>query len=793
MIINKSRAVMKYLILKISALLACILALSITTVQAQKPKRAKIVQIPTQFMKPTGSGTNGVQNKLNAAGPRNDWVVHSDRDNNITYTSANSDTKSKTINFMENFYVIGETDTRVELIKYDPSIISSNVSRKVNMKKADYYGWADKDRLLLWNNSLVNKQTEFTIKALVGHSIADMVRGKSTDKQLTLYNSPTVEANTENDNDVRLFEFLYVFKQENNKYLVGISNKLSRSAGAQEVIKGWISEKNAQVWSQRLCIEPNDDQSAATERRRQNVKASLFNNYQGALAFKTGTTAQYEKILWDKDKYEVGYPSSWKRMPVISKLDNKIYKTGAITDVYSKSNLKVLSAEEHANLEAQYNTVRDKKQNINIVFVIDGTQSNHSFFVPIINAIQNSINLFKNSDKKYKIGTVIYGKSGEGVVDSYSLTSKHSSVIQSLKNYRDKTDLSQDNDDPTDLYEGIRKATRTLNPKQTNIIVLIGDAGSSLNTNSTDIIQRMKDTECGFISFQTRNVKGLPGRIYNEFINQTKEFIVESSGRSGIRPTLYEDSGNTFRLRYPIESLLPGSLTYSDKGGAMSQEELEEEIRTMLTSFEKQHERLLRDLDCKIYIDCKPGINEAILEYFLKEIPDIDPATLRKIRDMDYQLFVEAYAPLQVDKLEYPIFKHVIFLTRQEFNELEKELEKLVDVGNTPSELREEIINAYKQILIGYYGTEAKQEIANKTPAEVLEIVTGLPTTSELLSKYTIAELEDRRKVSDEEIQDIFFYMDKKLQTMQKVVGNPDYFFRSRDQTYYWVPQEVLP
>jgi len=356
------------------------------------------------------------------------------------------------------------------------------------------------------------------------------------------------------------------------------------------------------------------------------------------------------------------------------------------------------------------------------------------------------------SDKKYRIGTVIYGKNGEGVVDNYSLTSTHSSVIQSLKNYRDKTSLPQDNDDPTDLYEGIRKATRTLDPEYTNIIVLVGDAGSSLSTNSTDIIQRMKDTECGLISFQTRNVKGPQGRIYNEFVNQTKEFIVQSSGRSGgIRPTLHEDSGNTFRLHYPNESLLPGSLTYSDKGGAMSQEELEEEIRAMLTSFEKQHEQFLRDLDCKIYIDCQPDINDAILKYILDEIPGIDPEILRKIPEMDYQLFVEAYAALQVDKLEDPVFKHVIFLTRQEFNELEKELKKLVDIGNTPSQLREEIINAYKQILIGYYGTEAKQEIASKTPAEVLEIVTGLPTTSELLSKYTIAELEDRRKVSDED------------------------------------------
>ncbi len=764
----------------------------IESLTSLKSLNRRIVQIPIEYTKPTGSNINGIKSKFYASVPKNDWIVHSDRDNNLTYTSPNGEIKNKIMNFMESFYVIGETDTHVELIKYDPNI-ASPVSRKVNMKKADYYGWAEKRKLLLWRNSLVNKQTDFTIKALIGHSITDMVKGISTYNQLTLYNSPTIEANTENDNDVRLFEFLYVFKEENNKYLVGIYNKLSHSTGSQEVIKGWISEKNVQIWSQRLCIEPNDAPAAAAERRAKGIKTSLFNNYQAALAFKTGTKAQYDKILWDKDKYETGYPSSWKRMPVISKLDNNIYKTGVITDIFSKSNRKVLSAEEHASLEAQYNTVIEKKQNINVVFVIDGTQSNHSFFVPIINAIQNSVNLFKNSYKKYRIGTVIYGKSGEGVVDSYSLTSKYSSVIQSLKNYRDKPHLSQDNDNPTDLYEGIIEATKTLNSEYTNIIVLIGDAGDSLSTNNTDIIQRMKDTECGLISFQTRNVKGLSERIYNEFVNQTKELIVQSSIRSGVRPKLYHDGHNTFQLRYPIESLLPGSLTRSDKGGAMSQAELEEEIRTMLTSFEKQHDQLLRDLDCKIYIDCKPGINEAILEHFLKEIPDIDSTTLRKIRDMDYQLFVEAYVPLRVDDLEYPLFKHAIFMTRQELNELERELEKIVDIGNTPSELREQIINSYKQILIGYYGTEARREITIKSPAEILEIVTGLPTTSELLNKYTIAEIEDRGRVSDEEIQDIFFYMDEKLRALSKIIGNPDYFFRSRDQTYYWVPQEVLP
>jgi len=398
---KKTRAIMKYLILKISA---CLLLMAGATLAYAQPRKAKVIPVPIEYIKPIGGDGTGIKSKLSVSGPKNDWVVHSDRDDNLTYVASGSDnTTDKKMNFMENFYVIGETDTRVELVKYDPTIVASNTSRKVNMKKADYYGWAEKSKLLLWQNSLINKQTDFTIKALVGHSVSDLVRGIAGEKQLTLYNSPTKEASAQNDNDVRLFEFLYVFKKQNGKCLVGISPRLSRSSvGSQEVIKGWISEKNVQIWSQRLCIEPNDNSTAAPTRRNKSVKASLFSNYQGAVGFKTGKSAKFNKVLWDKDNYETGFPVSWKRMPVVSKLDNDVYKTGVITDVFSKTNLKVLSAEEHARLEAEYNTTRDKKQKVNMVFVIDGTKSNHSFFVPKI-PIKNTNSVLSSMAKAEKV------------------------------------------------------------------------------------------------------------------------------------------------------------------------------------------------------------------------------------------------------------------------------------------------------------------------------------------------------------------------------------------------------
>jgi|GEM_PF-1326424 len=783
---------MKHFILKLSTLFALTSLVLVTItlpLQAQKPRKAKILQEPKAYFEPAVNSPTGILPKRDASGGKNDWVVSSNRDNNLVYNTPDGDTIS-TIGFMETFYAIGETETHLQLIEYDPTVTSNSSSRKVDMRKANYIGWVPKDNLLLWRHSLVNKETKFNLKGLVVHSELLLARGIGGEQQLVLYNNPSLEKHSRNENDIRLFEFLYIFDRKDNNYLVGVSHEILRSqVASQRIIKGWISDKNIRLWPQRLCIEPNSDPKAAQERRSKGIKASLFNTHAAAKELKTGVpTDQYSKMLWDDDMYEKGYPPAQKRMPVVSKEGDSIYKTGVITDIYNKNNNIILSAEEHALVDAEYNSIRDKKQNINLALVIDGTKDNQAFFDPIIRAIEGNLNLLENTNKKYKIGAFIYGKSGEGVVERRPMTTNHTTVIQTLRNYQNKQDIPADNNDPTDMYEGINIALRTLNPKETNILVLIGDAGNSLNTNvsDTELIRKLKEKECGIISFQTRNVGGREGQVYDAFIDQTKKFIEQSAGRNNLRPTLYNINEEfTYRVRYPEEAVLPGSLTYSDRNKNMSQVTLQEEIRQMLKSFQDQHEQMLQDLDCKIYVDCKPGINPAVLKYMLKDISEVD---IPRLFDMDFQLFVEAYAPMQVDRLEYPLFKHVLFLTDRELYGLETTLKKLV-VPGSPSELRENIERAYREMITTHYGSDISK-VANMTLGEAMEAAVGLPSTSDLLNKYTLKDLE---KISNDEIRDINDYIEDKLIDMRGVIGNPKYYFRSRDNTYYWVPQNVVP
>ncbi len=753
--------------------------------------------MPKDYIKPSGILEGGLLTKLSANGPKNDWIVYSDRADNPTYQSPGGAATGKKLQFMESFYVIGEKKGYVHLIKYNPTMVSGN-ARKVN-KNAEDYGWVEKNKLLLWRNSIINQQTDFAVKALTVHDIS-ILDSKVTGKKLRFYNSPTLNPTLENENDVPLLEFLFVYKKEGDNYLVGVSQSLPQSkVGAQNILKGWLSESFIEIWAQRLCIEPNYNKDAANERKGKGIKASLLSSDEAASSFRTNGNAPVNTILWDNDQYENKFPPNWKRLPILSRLDKTLYKTGVITDILDKNNDIALTIRERTEIEKAYSVIRDKRENINIMFVIDGTQSSHPFFTPITNGIEKSINIFKNEKKKYKIGAVIYGNSGQGVLEKYSLTTNHESIIRKLGDYRDKTDLTEDNDDPSDMYAGVLEALRKFEESnQTNIIVLIGDAGNALNAfnaNKSELIRKMKDRECGLISFQTRNISH---RISDVFINQTKELIVGTSSRPTFEePILYHiEENNTFRVKYPEESLVPGSLTHADRKGAMSQAELEKEISSMLSSFEEQHERLKKELDCKIYIDCKITINEAVLDYILSKLPgvDYDEDLKDRLRTMDHQFFIESYAAMETEELDQPLFTHVLFLTDRELYALEDNLEKLVGASNDATELREQIVDSYKEILEKHYGSGGnKRELARKTAAEILELVTGLPSSSELLGKYTIADLEDRRKVSDNKIQEIFIYMEDKLRDMKKVVGNTDYSFRSRDETYYWVPQDVLP
>ncbi len=528
------------------------------------------------------------------------------------------------------------------------------------------------------------------------------------------------------------------------------------------------TKPEAYLESGRIFIAPNCNAAAVAERKAKGIKASMFATYDAASKFQQGADKQ-ELATWDKDKYEQGCLPK-EHVLVLEKYENNIYKTAFLNDA---PDLPLL--QDNQELQASYAVIKEQKQNINIMFVIDGTKSNHASFAPTINAIKNSV-YHRASGEKCSIGTVIYGNHKEGILaEKAPVFGSHSSVIKTLKSHGNKQYIPQDNDEPTAMYQGIESALDFMeNPDASNIIILIGDAGNTLGADNNKVIQKMKNKQCGFIAIQTQHKQGLAGRIYNEFVGQSKNIVMKSSITTKFRPKLYQNTDNTFSLKYPDESIVPGSITYANMGSAISPSELEETLSQTLTSLEKQHQEFLRQLDCLIHINC-PDINIPMIAYLKKH-----KSGEFKHQTSQNQLPVEAFAPLHIKELKYPLFSPVLLMTREELSSLYS------ITGSSTDALRTQVLAIYKNVLSLHYDKNPDTTILNKTDME-------LPFKSELLTNYSLKDLENKEKISDKEIYNIFIYADEKRYRLRKVIGNPDYSFRFQDNTYYWVPLDMIP
>ncbi|MFV0325263.1 MAG: type VI secretion system protein TssR domain-containing protein, partial [Bacteroides xylanisolvens] len=83
------------------------------------------------------------------------WIVYSDREKNQTYNNAGGKVKAKDVDYLDAFLVIGTKSKGeyLKLIKYTPDILKNG---KLDYKKAEYYGWMHKSKLLLNQQSVTD-------------------------------------------------------------------------------------------------------------------------------------------------------------------------------------------------------------------------------------------------------------------------------------------------------------------------------------------------------------------------------------------------------------------------------------------------------------------------------------------------------------------------------------------------------------------------------------------------------------------------------------------------------------
>lgn len=246
------------------------------------------------------------------------WIVYSDRNNNPTYTSSSANKEFKTISFLQPFWVAEDEGNYLHLYKLDVNAFQLDEVRSKKGKQTRLvngitdYGWASKDKLLLWsraisgNNSLNKKLISFNTQPPSYYHHPNLERS-----DFAKYISPAV---------------LYVYKLDstNNSVLVGLNFKTS-DRQIQSDILGWVKADAFQQWNDRVCLEANWNSESVAARKTLGIKASIFATKEDAINFQKSRPLSSQPISVC-DTYEQRLNPMQKRIIILRDLGSDIYE-----------------------------------------------------------------------------------------------------------------------------------------------------------------------------------------------------------------------------------------------------------------------------------------------------------------------------------------------------------------------------------------------------------------------------------------------------------------------------------
>ena len=210
--------------------------------------------------------------------------------------------------------------------------------------------------------------------------------------------------------------------------------------------------------------------------------------------------------------------------------------------VYNLDGELIVRQEELPILKEAAAGQRSESGKFNLVLVVDGTSSMRRYFPNINNAISKFIKSFSQTGFSLKIGGVVYydysnEKCGKSVTDVKTLSVDHPSFTDWFQNISTQNSNCSDSDLPEAMYKGIDEGIRLLNrdqQDQTNIMILIGDAGNHLQDERvipSNLVSKLSQYRTNMLIFQAASGQN---PTYDHFVFQSK-YIVQNSRKESKR------------------------------------------------------------------------------------------------------------------------------------------------------------------------------------------------------------------------------------------------------------------
>ena len=762
-------------------------------------------KIPDDFIRPT---EDVAISEVKQSTTTDLWVVYSCKHDNHSYWEIGEDNIKRTFDFLEWFYVIDETNDHLRIVKDDPGYSDQTT------KEMKDYGWIEKENLLLWEQCLVTNNN-ISKKVMILNTLRSSLDTSLQHDRVIFYTDPELTNETENISD--LYQVFFIYKKSGNSVLVGKDAINTHPDIIEENIKGWVPDHRIVNWDHRVAIEPNWKKDAVQERKDNNIKTSVFIDEPAAIRFKNGNQILKQQLFWDKDPYENRNIGDWRRYPVLVENDNGIIKCNIMGEVFSANGS--IDKISFAEIQKKYADRREGIRNINIVFVIDGTTSMGPYFNSISSAINSSMRDLEESFIKntLRFAIVVYRDKASG--DSFLIQDKELCSYTEAIDFLSSISAGYDASDP-DYAEavnyGLNSALRNIElaPNQTNIIILVGDAGNHNRSDDTQIssdtiINLMQHYFCNFFVIQVH--KG-SSNTYQDFISQNRTIMmnVAQNEYNNIKfipdieeikpPRFSETTSKNIKeyKRYKLNnSAILGLILEPQENSFIEPIFFENEIREFIKNI-NEHVNKIYNLTGQI------GINYSSTSHYVNKYkPCVISFINRHIQNKEklsemikerYQLSLIGFTPRQIKGMKYPLWKDVILMDKRELSELIIVLGKF-EIAKTSSEQRESMHDVWLEVLKGHLGVYNREYFENMTLSEINGLVFGLPSTSEFLSNVRLIDITDPARFPNEDFKEYKNNLDKSYKELNAIFNSESftYKFLSNDITYYWIDMDLLP
>lgn len=727
--------------------------------------------------------------------PRNKtfWVVYSDRDENVTYTTPGGDAKFSSLNLNDRLR-IAQIKNGYALVYTEPQ---ADIAYPMISQFAECKGWISMKRLLLWHSCPANEKDIYH-KALLCVNL-DEVAGVETGK---LYRNPANKRKSEflTTN----MDFYFVMKREGELALLARNHTLD--GRSDNVLLGWVTTQSYVEWNQRSCLEPTWEKRDAEYFADEGVVIDIYDMTKDKCV--TQIPFKRKEATGGNDPHLYRMNKDQLRFPILDGSTEDQYNCSTFGTAGGAPTVVEGAADDVESPLGFSEEQLQQMTNINIGVVIDGTSSMESFYPAVKEAIKEGAKFF-NDKYNVKVGAVIYRDytDGEFVTEKFALTRAENPKLGEWLDSGGKYGIKSNTKDKTleeAMYEGINVALDQLgfDPQQSNLLLVVGDCGNDRDDSkykSGDIVAKLVEKNVHMMGFQVR--KG-DEDAFGLFNNQLQQIMVESlrlkyANLNWTGKLQMKQTPDGYSLVNDVKSNIFIGSHYMPQAGVrqielsklskLMQEAImycSESVQTQINLMNTWQNRGFKRSDIDTGID----LNEEFLKWKL------GAERYEEYKKANSLMTFKGYTDKK-HKTGRSFFKSVVFISSDELNTLIERLAQVNSATVSQGNDRRPYINAMKSLVQTMDPSITDERINQYGINEVMNIISGLnEAAGALRGDYTIAEIADPQAVSNVEYLSLVQSFNRKYKALQRLKAQQyKYTYTVNGLKYYWLPVEDLP